>query len=324
MTLSLRQLACTMALLLLPAAQAQEPKRPIVRIHVHTKAGKPMGNLPILLTPLPTGEAKIFRTDANGLAVPDLPEGRYTVTVQAPGFVSHTEAVAVVGIPTNLDIVIPPPPPERTGQVVLPDTLITTTPPSAAPPATSTPPKAAAKPSPAAAIATSPAQSDTILPTRGIPIGLAPNMQARLIKRTADEQTWVIVFHKGDEALSGLTDFAIKNHIVDAHFTGIGAASAATLGWLDLDRKLYRAIPVTAQCEVLSMIGDIATFNDRPVVHTHVVLGHPDGTTTGGHVWELHIDPTLEVFLTANTTPLKKRPDEASGMKLIDPLQEWR
>jgi len=53
----------------------------------------------------------------------------------------------------------------------------------------------------------------------------------------------------------------------------------------------------------------------------HTVLGKSTGATIGGHVFELNVDPTLEVFMTVNTTPLKKRPDEASGMKLIDPPQ---
>jgi predicted DNA-binding protein with PD1-like motif len=53
----------------------------------------------------------------------------------------------------------------------------------------------------------------------------------------------------------------------------------------------------------------------------HAVLGRSDGKTVGGHVLELVVNPTLEVFLTVNSVPLKKRPDEASGMKLIDPTQ---
>jgi predicted DNA-binding protein with PD1-like motif len=160
-----------------------------------------------------------------------------------------------------------------------------------------------------------------ISPSQPIPTGLAPNMQVKLVKSSAGEQIYVVIFHAGDEALSGLTDFAARYHITDAHFTGIGAMRSATLGWLDLEHKNYHSIHVDEQCEVLSMIGDIATFNGKPVVHTHVVLGHRDGTTVGGHVWELHVNPTLEVFVTADTTPLKKRPDDASGMKFIDPTQ---
>ena len=146
-------------------------------------------------------------------------------------------------------------------------------------------------------------------------------MQVKLVKSSPGEQVYAVIFHSGDEALSGLTDFAAKYKIADAHFTAIGAVRSATLGWLDLNSKVYRPIPVTDQCEVVSMIGDIALYNGKPVVHTHVVLAHRNGTTTGGHVWELHVNPTLEVFVTANTVPLQKKPDEASGMKFIDPTQ---
>jgi predicted DNA-binding protein with PD1-like motif len=146
-------------------------------------------------------------------------------------------------------------------------------------------------------------------------------MQFKLVKDTPDEKVYAIIFHKGDEALSGLTDFALANHLTDAHFTAIGAVSSATLAWLNLPNKVYRRIPVNQQVEVLSLIGDIATFNQKPVVHMHAVLGKSDGTTIGGHVFELNVNPTLEVFLTANTTPLSKRPDDPSGMKIIDPTQ---
>ena len=67
------------------------------------------------------------------------------------------------------------------------------------------------------------------------------------------------------------------------------------------------------------MMGDIATFNGKPVVHAHLVLGKHDGSTVGGHLWEMHVNPTLEVFVTAHTVGLQKVPDEPSGMKVIDP-----
>jgi predicted DNA-binding protein with PD1-like motif len=61
------------------------------------------------------------------------------------------------------------------------------------------------------------------------------------------------------------------------------------LAWLDLSKKAYRRIPVTEQAEVLSMIGDIATFDGKPVVHTHVEVGRSDGSTVARHVFELNV-----------------------------------
>ncbi len=158
-----------------------------------------------------------------------------------------------------------------------------------------------------------------IAPTRPVPAGKAPHMQVREIRSTPGETVYVIVFHSGDEALSGLTDFAIAHKIEDAHFTGIGAVSSATLAWLDLDLKQYHAIPVASQHEVLSLIGDIAAAKGKPIVHMHAVLGGRDGSTVGGHVFALQAEPTLEVFLTANALPLQKKLDPASGINLIDP-----
>jgi predicted DNA-binding protein with PD1-like motif len=172
---------------------------------------------------------------------------------------------------------------------------------------------------PGSAQQTKPLPPGIISPSQPVPSGKAPGMQVKLVHEIPNERVYAIIFHQGDEALSGLTDFATKYHVRDAHFTGIGAVSSATLAWLNPDEKLYHRIAVSEQSEVLSLIGDIAAFNGDAVVHMHAVLGHHDGTTVGGHVFELHVNPTLEVFVTVDSTPLKKRPDAASGMKLIDP-----
>jgi uncharacterized protein len=166
------------------------------------------------------------------------------------------------------------------------------------------------------------ASSDAFIsPSRPVPVGKAPAMQAKLIKDTPGEQVYSIIFYKDDEVMSGLTDFAIAHKVSDAHFTAIGAVTGATLAWLDIPKKMYRRIAVTQQVEVLSLIGDIAGFNGVPVVHMHAVLCKPDGSTIGGHVFELISNPTVEVFMTVDKTPLEKKADDASGMKLIDPAQ---
>ncbi|ADW69143.1 PPC domain-containing DNA-binding protein [Granulicella tundricola] len=158
----------------------------------------------------------------------------------------------------------------------------------------------------------------TISPSRAIPVGGAPGMQVTLVHENGGEKVYAVIFKKGDEVLSGLTDFAIQNHVGDAHFTGIGAVSGATTGWLDLSAKVYRGTVTKEQVEVLSLTGDIATFQGKPVVHGHVVLGRRDGSTVGGHLWEAKVNPTLEVFVTVDERALPKRLDDESGMKVID------
>src|SRR4030088_1330942 len=78
-----------------------------------------------------------------------------------------------------------------------------------------------------------------------------------------------------------------------AHFTAIGAANGATLGWFDPQRKMYKKIPIQGQHEVIGMSGDIALYQGKPLVHTHMVGGGPDGTTQAGHVLAAYVSPTL-------------------------------
>jgi hypothetical protein len=42
-------------------------------------------------------------------------------------------------------------------------------------------------------------------------------------------------------------------------------------------------------------------------VHTHMVVGLPDGTTKGGHVLDAHASPTLEVMVTVDPIAMHKR-----------------
>jgi hypothetical protein len=68
-------------------------------------------------------------------------------------------------------------------------------------------------------------QDSLISPSRSVPTGKAPHMQVKQVKDSTDEKVFAVIFYRGDEALSGLTDFVIQHKIQDAHFTGIGAVS---------------------------------------------------------------------------------------------------
>jgi predicted DNA-binding protein with PD1-like motif len=155
-------------------------------------------------------------------------------------------------------------------------------------------------------------------PSEAVPEGKAPGMQVQLLNDGEPKQ-YAVVFYRGDEALSGLLDFAEKYHVTSAHFTAIGALSGATLGWFDPTRKMYRKIPIDGQHEVIGMSGDIALYRGKPVVHTHMVVGSPDGTARGGHVLAAYVSPTLEVMVTVDPIPMQKRLDPSTDLTLIDP-----
>ncbi|HEX4500875.1 MAG TPA: PPC domain-containing DNA-binding protein [Scandinavium sp.] len=159
-------------------------------------------------------------------------------------------------------------------------------------------------------------------PSAPVATGKAPGMKARLLSENPGVKNYVVILAKGDEVMSGLTDFARQNKVTSASFTGIGAFSHATVAWFDAHRKEYKLIPIKQQVELVSMIGDIALVNNNPAVHTHVSVASSDGTVRGGHLINAFVFPTLELFMTVYPTPLDKQPDEVTGLELIDPLSK--
>jgi len=159
-----------------------------------------------------------------------------------------------------------------------------------------------------------------VSPSAPVATGKAPGMKVRLLSENGGAKNYAIILAKGDEVMSGLTDFARQNKVTSASFTAIGAFSHATVAWFDDGRKEFKLIPIEHQVELVSMIGDIALVNDQPAVHTHVAVASSDGTVRGGHVINAFVFPTLELFMTVYPTPLHKESDKATGLKLIDPL----
>ena len=144
-------------------------------------------------------------------------------------------------------------------------------------------------------------------------------MKVKLIGSGEGSKQYEVILGAGDEAYSGLLDFAEKYHVTSAHFTAIGALSRVALGWLDPQKKMYRENPIHEQIEVASMVGDFALYQGKPAIHTHMVAGRRDGTAEGGHVIEAIVSPTLEVFVTVDPVALHKKYDPASELTLIDP-----
>jgi len=158
-----------------------------------------------------------------------------------------------------------------------------------------------------------------VAPSEAVPMGKAPRMQVQLLNHGEPTRQYAVIFYQGDEAFSGLVEFAEKYHITSAHFTAIGALNGATLGWFDPQRKMYKKIPIPGQLEVIGMSGDIALYQRKPVVHTHMVVGTSDGTTRGGHVLAAYVSPTLEVMVTVDPVAMQKRFDPDTDLTLIDP-----
>lgn len=144
-------------------------------------------------------------------------------------------------------------------------------------------------------------------------------MKSKCVAQDADQRTFVLILDQGEEAFACISRFAEQNNLTAASLTALGAFESAKVGWFDIAERKYQPIPVKEQCEVLSLIGDIATGDDgKPSLHVHTVLGLSDGTTRGGHLMQAIVRPTLEVTVIESAAHLRRKKRADLGLALID------
>jgi len=128
--------------------------------------------------------------------------------------------------------------------------------------------------------------------------GLAPGMKVTDLGRGA--RTYRVNMTKGDEIMSGLTEFAEKYHIKNGHFTAVGAINKGLFGWSEGEGgRGQRRIELNQEAEIVSLLGSISVNNQgHSNVHAHGSVALSDGTVRGGHWWEAYVSIVAEVYVT--------------------------
>ena len=148
-------------------------------------------------------------------------------------------------------------------------------------------------------------------------------MRSRLIAESELGRRYVLVLERGDALMAEVKAFAARERLRAAEFTGIGAVSSAKLAAFDPDNREYVDIPDPGQTELASLNGRITAEGRRlrraaeeRQLHVHCVVAE-DGSTIAGHVFELVIRPTCELFVTESAENLARVEDPDSGLPVI-------
>jgi uncharacterized protein len=150
-------------------------------------------------------------------------------------------------------------------------------------------------------------------------------VRSKLIAESELGRRYVLVLERGDELMAEVKEFAERERLRAAEFTGIGAVSSAKLAAFDPDEREYVDIPDPGQAELVSLNGRITLPRDADPehppqerqLHVHCVLSGEDGVTIAGHVFELVIRPTCEVFVTESAEHVARTEDPDSGLPVI-------
>lgn len=141
---------------------------------------------------------------------------------------------------------------------------------------------------------------DGYMPLAFTPHGSAPSMKVQELGPAS--RTFKITLRKGDEIMSALLEFAQKNHITEAHFSGIGAIDSGLFGWYDLEKRADRKIVLDGEAEIVSLIGSITSnAQGKPNVHAHISVALGDGSLKGGHLFEARVSLVGQIYVTDDT-----------------------
>ena len=142
-------------------------------------------------------------------------------------------------------------------------------------------------------------------------------MRATRVEDSPSRETWVLVFRDGDQVEPEVVRFADEHGIRAAELRGIGGFREATLAYFERQTMQYEPIAVKEQVEVVSLLGNITRFEEKPKLHAHVVLGRKDGSTLAGHLLAATVWPTLELFVSAYAQPLARTKDPETKLPLL-------
>jgi predicted DNA-binding protein with PD1-like motif len=150
-------------------------------------------------------------------------------------------------------------------------------------------------------------------------------VRSKLVAESELGRRYVLVLERGDELMAEVKAFAERERLRAAEFTAIGAVSSARLAAFDPDRREYVEIADPGQAELVSLNGRITLPQDAQPedppgerqLHVHCVLSREDGSAIAGHVFELVIRPTCEVFVAEAAEHVARREDPDSGLPVI-------
>jgi uncharacterized protein len=140
-----------------------------------------------------------------------------------------------------------------------------------------------------------------------------------LMKYRFDGYNWIIKLEQGDKLIQNLTRLAKNQNIPGAWISALGAASYIKLGFYDMQAKEYIWKEFDETLEITSLTGNISMKDGEPIVHVHGSFSDSQMQAFGGHVGELTVGATCEVFLHLwNSEALERSHDEQTGLNLLD------
>ena len=128
--------------------------------------------------------------------------------------------------------------------------------------------------------------------------------------------TFAVRLDIGDEVVDSLKKLADTEQIRLAEISAIGAADHAVMGVFDRELSTYRQEELNRFMEITSLMGNITEMEGKPYIHLHATLADQDHGIHGGHVIEMHIGLTCEMFVRVMEGAIGREHSDELGINL--------
>lgn len=123
---------------------------------------------------------------------------------------------------------------------------------------------------------------------------------------------------RGEEITDKIKEIALKENILLAEISALGATNDFTVGCYDINKKKYYPNTFTGDHEIVSLTGTINTMNGEFYSHIHMSAANGKGEVFGGHLTRAVVSATCEAVITIINGKVDRRHDEKLGINLFE------
>lgn len=131
------------------------------------------------------------------------------------------------------------------------------------------------------------------------------------------ENMLIVRIDKGEEVVSQVKTLAEKENIKLGTIQALGAANYAKVGLFNTETKKYEQSELNGEYEITNLTGNISTMNGETYLHMHVTLSDEETHAYGGHLNELLISGTCEMFIQVIDAEIDRYFDEEVGLNVF-------
>lgn len=130
--------------------------------------------------------------------------------------------------------------------------------------------------------------------------------------------TIVLCLVRGEDVLASIRAVCNAERVRLAEISALGAADYAEVGVYHLAEKHFLPRTLEGEMEICALTGSVTRRGTELYLHLHGSLADADGNVYGGHVNEIRVSATAEIFIRLLPGEVNRRLEEESGIFLMD------